>query len=75
MPASRGLRSYYAFAYSLYGSTQNGHFKNDWNEICLEHTLKGEGDCERERRGIGLGHPIGNTGCRILVSVIYEMEK
>jgi acetyl-CoA C-acetyltransferase len=25
--------------------------------------------------GIALGHPIGNTGCRILVSLIYEMEK
>jgi acetyl-CoA C-acetyltransferase len=25
--------------------------------------------------GIALGHPIGNTGCRIVVSLIYEMEK
>lgn len=26
-------------------------------------------------RGIALGHPIGNTGCRIVVSLIHEMEK
>ena len=25
--------------------------------------------------GIALGHPIGNTGCRLVVSLIYEMEK
>ena len=25
--------------------------------------------------GIALGHPIGNTGCRIVVSLIYEIEK
>ncbi|MDY7034698.1 MAG: thiolase family protein [Thermodesulfobacteriota bacterium] len=25
--------------------------------------------------GIALGHPIGNTGCRIVVSLIYEMVK
>jgi acetyl-CoA C-acetyltransferase len=25
--------------------------------------------------GIALGHPIGDTGCRIVVSLIYEMEK
>ena len=25
--------------------------------------------------GIAMGHPIGNTGCRIVVSLIYEMEK
>jgi acetyl-CoA C-acetyltransferase len=25
--------------------------------------------------GIPLGHPIGNTGCRIVVSLIHEMEK
>jgi acetyl-CoA C-acetyltransferase len=25
--------------------------------------------------GIALGHPIGNTGCRIVVSLVYEMEK
>jgi acetyl-CoA C-acetyltransferase len=25
--------------------------------------------------GIALGHPIGNSGCRIVVSLIYEMEK
>lgn len=25
--------------------------------------------------GIALGHPIGNTGCRIVVSLIHEMEK
>jgi len=25
--------------------------------------------------GIALGHPIGNTGCRVVVSLIYEMEK
>jgi acetyl-CoA C-acetyltransferase len=25
--------------------------------------------------GIALGHPIGNTGCRIVVTLIYEMEK
>jgi len=25
--------------------------------------------------GIPLGHPIGDTGCRIVVSLIYEMEK
>lgn len=25
--------------------------------------------------GIALGHPIGNTGCRIGVTLIYEMEK
>jgi len=25
--------------------------------------------------GIALGHPIGNTGCRIVVSLIYEMER
>lgn len=25
--------------------------------------------------GISLGHPIGNTGCRIVVSLIHEMEK
>jgi len=24
---------------------------------------------------IALGHPIGNTGCRIVVSLIHEMEK
>jgi len=25
--------------------------------------------------GIALGHPVGNTGCRIVVSLIHEMEK
>ena len=25
--------------------------------------------------GIALGHPIGNSGCRIMVSLIHEMEK
>ena len=25
--------------------------------------------------GIALGHPIGDTGCRIVVSLIHEMEK
>jgi len=25
--------------------------------------------------GIALGHPIGNTGCRLVVSLIYEMER
>lgn len=25
--------------------------------------------------GIALGHPIGNTGCRIVVSLIHEMDK
>jgi acetyl-CoA C-acetyltransferase len=25
--------------------------------------------------GIALGHPIGTTGCRIVVSLIHEMEK
>ena len=25
--------------------------------------------------GIALGHPIGNTGCRLVVSLIHEMEK
>ena len=25
--------------------------------------------------GIGLGHPVGSTGCRIMVSLIYAMEK
>jgi len=25
--------------------------------------------------GVALGHPIGDTGCRIVVSLIYEMEK
>jgi acetyl-CoA C-acetyltransferase len=25
--------------------------------------------------GIAIGHPIGNTGCRIVVSLIHEMEK
>lgn len=25
--------------------------------------------------GIALGHPIGNTGCRLVVSLVYEMEK
>jgi acetyl-CoA C-acetyltransferase len=25
--------------------------------------------------GIALGHPIGNTGCRIVVTLIHELEK
>ena len=25
--------------------------------------------------GVGLGHPVGATGCRILVSLIYEMKR
>jgi acetyl-CoA C-acetyltransferase len=25
--------------------------------------------------GIGLGHPVGSTGCRVLVTLIYEMKK
>lgn len=25
--------------------------------------------------GIALGHPVGNSGCRIVVSLIHEMEK
>ena len=25
--------------------------------------------------GIALGHPIGNTGCRLVVSLIHELEK
>ena len=25
--------------------------------------------------GISIGHPIGNTGCRIVVTLLYEMEK
>jgi acetyl-CoA C-acetyltransferase len=25
--------------------------------------------------GISLGHPVGSTGCRILVTLLYEMER
>ena len=25
--------------------------------------------------GIAIGHPIGNTGCRLVVTLIHEMEK
>jgi acetyl-CoA C-acetyltransferase len=25
--------------------------------------------------GIGLGHPVGSTGCRIMVTLIYAMKK
>jgi acetyl-CoA C-acetyltransferase len=25
--------------------------------------------------GIGLGHPVGSTGCRILVTLLYSMRK
>lgn len=25
--------------------------------------------------GVGLGHPVGATGCRIVVSLIYEMKR
>jgi acetyl-CoA C-acetyltransferase len=25
--------------------------------------------------GISLGHPVGNTGCRIVVTLIHELEK
>jgi len=25
--------------------------------------------------GIGLGHPVGSTGCRIMVSLLYAMKK
>lgn len=25
--------------------------------------------------GIALGHPIGDSGCRVVVSLIHEMEK
>lgn len=25
--------------------------------------------------GVGLGHPVGSTGCRIIVSLIYEMKR
>jgi acetyl-CoA C-acetyltransferase len=25
--------------------------------------------------GIALGHPVGNTGCRLVVTLIHEMEK
>jgi len=25
--------------------------------------------------GVGLGHPVGSTGCRILVTLLYAMEK
>jgi len=25
--------------------------------------------------GIALGHPIGNTGCRLVVTLIHELEK
>jgi acetyl-CoA C-acetyltransferase len=25
--------------------------------------------------GVGLGHPVGSTGCRIMVSLLYAMKK
>jgi len=25
--------------------------------------------------GVGLGHPVGSTGCRILVTLLYAMKK
>jgi acetyl-CoA C-acetyltransferase len=25
--------------------------------------------------GIGLGHPVGSTGCRIMVTLLYAMKK
>ena len=25
--------------------------------------------------GIGLGHPVGSTGCRIMVTLLYAMQK
>jgi acetyl-CoA C-acetyltransferase len=25
--------------------------------------------------GIGLGHPVGATGCRIIISLVYEMRR
>jgi acetyl-CoA C-acetyltransferase len=25
--------------------------------------------------GISLGHPVGATGCRLIVSLLYEMKK
>jgi acetyl-CoA C-acetyltransferase len=25
--------------------------------------------------GVGLGHPVGSTGCRIMVTLIYAMQK
>jgi len=25
--------------------------------------------------GVGLGHPVGSTGCRIMVTLLYAMKK
>jgi acetyl-CoA C-acetyltransferase len=39
-------------------------------ELCLNRDI-----VNVNGSGIALGHPIGNTGCRIIVSLIHEMEK
>jgi len=31
--------------------------------------------CNVNGSGIGLGHPVGSTGCRVVVTLIHEMKK
>ncbi len=30
---------------------------------------------QRERLRVGLGHPVGSTGCRIMVTLLHAMKK
>lgn len=52
------------------------------NEAFASYYLSTERDLDLNREitnvngsGISLGHPVGCTGCRILVTLIYEMER
>jgi len=38
-------------------------------------TLEQDGNINTNGSGIGLGHPIGATGLRIIVSLYYELER
>jgi len=38
-------------------------------------TLEQDGNINTNGSGIGLGHPVGATGLRIIVSLYYELER
>jgi acetyl-CoA C-acetyltransferase len=66
---------------------RTGHTKDDWelielNEAFAAQYLAVEKGLELNREiinvngsGIGLGHPVGMTGCRLVVTLLHEMKK
>lgn len=49
--------------------------KDDFGIELNVGTLEQDGNINNNGSGIGLGHPVGCTGLRIIVSLYYEMER